>query len=63
MGGYYFLVGFNLEKGGNLGKTAIFSVRYGRIRDMQHVPIWGPSDQNWNISQTKYPFFVCNTSN
>ena len=26
MGGYYFLVGFNLEKCGNLGKTAIFSV-------------------------------------
>ena len=36
MGGYYFLVDFNLEKCGNLGKTAIFSVRYGRIRDMQH---------------------------
>ena len=37
MGGYYFLVGFNLEKCGNLGKTAI---RYGRIGDMQHGRIW-----------------------
>ena len=24
MGGYYLLVGFNLEKCGNLGKTAFF---------------------------------------
>ena len=76
MGSYYFLVGFNLEKCGNLGKTAIFSVRYGWIGDMQHgriwpdwglkgknVPVWGPSQQNWNISQTNYPFLICNTSN
>ena len=34
MGGYYFLVGFNLEKCGN------FSVRYGRIGDMQDGRIW-----------------------
>ena len=40
IGGYYVLVGFNLEKCGNLGKTAIFSVRYGRIGDMQHGRIW-----------------------
>ena len=40
MGGYYFLVGFNLEKCGNLGKRAIFSVRYGRIGDMQDGRIW-----------------------
>ena len=40
MGGYYFLVGFNLEKCGNLGKTAIFSVIYGWIEDMQHGWIW-----------------------
>ena len=40
MGVYYFLVGFNLEKCGNLGKTAIFSVRYGQIGDMQDGRIW-----------------------
>ena len=45
MGGSYFLVGFNLEKCGNLEKTAIFSVRYGRIGDMQHGLIW----PNWGL--------------
>ena len=40
MAGYYFLMGFNLEKCGNLGKTAIFSVRYGQIGHMQHRRIW-----------------------
>ena len=40
MGGYNCFVGFNLEKCGNLGKTAIFSVRYGQIGEMQHGRIW-----------------------
>ena len=44
MSGLWFLVGSNLENVENSGKTAILSVGYGRIGEIQHGwirPDWG----------------------